>query len=181
MNLLLLGLLSPSASAATVLYGNLAGGLGFTLHNIGDFALGVEQLFGARHGVLAEGTFIHVHGDPTHSTIYGGQLGYRVHLDQAFIGVVGGYELGYTKYFIAEHGGPYHRYGLRHLSLVPHIGYRWPLGEHLVLTARFGAGLGSWRVEIPTDGGAAEAQLIEDRLQFSPVKLDSELSLGWRF
>ncbi len=178
--LALLAWLSP-AHAETTAYVSFSGALGFLLENMGDFAVGVEQRLGQHHGVLLEGTFIHVHGDPTHATTYGAQLGYRYHFEHAFLGLVAGYEMGGAKYFIAEHGGPYDAFSIRHLSLVPHLGYRWDLGEHLAVTARFGAGLGSWEIQPEGAGTEAEAQLLRDRLQFTPVKLDSELSLGWRF
>ena len=79
----------------TVAYASLAGGLGFLLENIGDFAIGVEHVRG-HHGLLAEGTFVHVHGDPTHATTYGGQIGYRYHFDITgpFVGIIAGYEVG---------------------------------------------------------------------------------------
>lgn len=170
------------AHAETVAYASLSGGLGFLMENMGDFAVGVEQRLGEHHGLLAEGTLIHVHGDPTHATTLGGQAGYRYHLGQTFIGVVAGYEVGHAKYFTAEHGGPYERYALRHLSVIPHLGYRWAPGEHLAITARFGAGYGTWDIKPEQGAGdAAQMQLLQDRLQFTPIKLDSELSVGWRF
>jgi hypothetical protein len=172
----------------TVAYANLAGGLGFTMHNVGDFALGVEQHLGAHHGVLVEGTFVHVHGNPTHATTFGGQAGWRYHGQREesspFFGVLAGYEQGFAKYDKEEHGGPFWRYGLRHVSVVPHVGYRWNLGKHAAITARFGGGYGDWR--ITPEGDATQAPdealgLLRDRLQFTPVKLDSELSVGVRF
>jgi hypothetical protein len=154
----------------TVAYANLAGGLGFTMHNVGDFALGVEQHLGAHHGVLVEGTFVHVHGNPTHATTFGGQAGWRYHGQREesspFFGVLAGYEQGFA------------------VSVVPHVGYRWNLGKHAAITARFGGGYGDWR--ITPEGDATQAPdealgLLRDRLQFTPVKLDSELSVGVRF
>lgn len=179
--MLLLALLLPLAHAETVAYASLSGAMGFLLENVGDFALGAEHTFGEHHGLLVEGTLIHVHGDPTHATTYGGQLGYRYHVGDAFVGVVGGYEVGGAKYFTAEHGGPYLHYALKHLSVVPHVGYRWHLGQHAAITARFGAGYGTWTVSPDEPGHDAETQLLADRLQFTPVKLDSELSVGFVF
>lgn len=170
-----------AARAETVAYASVSGTLGFLLENVGDYAVGAEHVFGPHHGLLLEGTLIHVHGDPTHSTTKGLQLGYRYHWDRAFVGLVAGYEVGRSKYFPGEHPGPYDAYGLRHLSLIPHIGYRFEPGEHLRVTVRFGAGYGSWQITPEEEGDAAQMALIQDRLQFTPIKLDSELSLGWRF
>lgn len=180
MFMLVLGL----ARAETVGYANLAGGLGFTLHNIGDFALGVEHVAGRHHGVLAEGTLVHVHGDPTHATTFGGQVGYRYHggpEDAPFVGVVAGYEVGSAKFDQAEHGGPFWRFGLRHTSLVPHLGYRWVIGEHFAVTARFGAGYGGWTITPRDQAPSSATELLRERLQFTAIKLDSELSVGARF
>ena len=171
------------AHAETVAYASLSGGLGFLRENMGDFAVGAEHRLGEHHGLLLEGTLIHVHGNPTHATTRGVQAGYRYHIGHAFVGVVGGYELGHAKYFTAEHGGPYYHYGLKHKSLIPHIGYRWGLGERGALSSRVGAGYGAWEVRADEQGAEVEAaqQRVEDRIQTGPVKLDLELSIGLRF
>lgn len=51
------------------------------------------------------------------------------------MGIVAGYKVGFAKYFIDVHGGSFHRYTLAHQSLIPHVGYRWDLGEHLAISA----------------------------------------------
>lgn len=183
---MLLMLLALTAHAETVAYVNGAGVLGFGLHNVGDFAVGAEHLFGDHLGVLGEATLVHVHGDPTHATTLGGQAGLRWHLapvDAPFVGLIAGYEVGGAKYFTAEHGGPYYHYGLKHQSLIPHIGYRWGLGERGALSSRVGAGYGAWEVRADEQGAEVEAaqQRVEDRIQTGPVKLDLELSIGLRF
>ncbi len=181
MHTLALVALLNNAHAETVAYGSVSGALGFLMENMGDFAVGAEHVFGEHHGLLVEGTIIHVHGAPTHATTRGAQLGYRYHVGHAFLGVVGGLELGRAKYYTAEHKGPYDAYDLRHLSVIPHIGYRFHLGEHLRLTTRFGAGYGSWEITPEAEGDEAQMTLLQDRLQFTPLKLDSELSIGWSF
>jgi hypothetical protein len=183
---LLLSVLPVAQARAgdTVAYASVAGGLGFLLENIGDFAVGVEHVFGDHHGVVVEGTFIHVHGNPTHTTTFGGQAGYRFHWkgDNApFVGVLGGYEVGFAKYDQEHHGGPYWKYDVRHVSVVPHVGYRWTY-KRFVATIRFGGGYGGWSITTDDPTAPAEAaQELRDRLQFTPVKLDSELSVGFRF
>ena len=180
---------APAAHAAeSAAYLSVTGALGFALHNVGDFALGSEIALGKQHGLVVEGGLIHVHGNPTHAWTYGGQLGYRYHLggmtDAPFVGMMLGAKTGVGKVDKEEHGGPIWRVDLKHLSAVPHIGYRWGVGERLAITARLGAGYGAWWLtpragdeDIPDE----TVQLLQDRLQFSPVRVDSELSVGVRF
>lgn len=182
---MMLLLVALAAHAETVPYVNLTGALGFGLKNVGDFGLGVEQVFGGHLGVLGEATLVHVHGDPTHATLYGGQIGLRLHAapeDAPFVGLLAGWRVGRAKFYIEEHGGPYWGYDLRLLSLTPHVGFRWGLGEHAAVTSRFGVGYGLWTVEADDQGPEVEAaqQRLEDRVQTGPVKLDLELSVGWR-
>ena len=186
MLLVTLALAALPAHADTVIYANLAGVAGFGLHNIGDFALGAEHVFGEHLGVVGEATLVHVHGDPTHATLYGGQVGLRLHaapVDAPFVGLMAGAAVGGAKFFTAEHGGPYFHYGLTHMSLIPDVGYRWGLGERGAITARAGAGYGRWRIEADEQGAEVEAaeQRLRDRIQTGPVKVDLELSVGLRF
>lgn len=183
--LVLLALLSP-AHAQTTLSASPLGALGFTLHNIGDFAVNLEHERG-RHGLLLEASGLHVHGNPTHTTMIGGGLGYRFHFGEAsFAGLLVGAKQGHSKYKYAHMAGnteDYWRFEVQQRSLIPHIGHRWSLGEHLRITARLGVGVGQHTLSTRvTEDGIKEAeQLLADRLQFTPVKIDSELSLGWRF
>lgn len=183
--LALLTLLS-TASAQTTLSASPMGALGFTLHNIGDFAVNLEHQRGP-HGVLLEASGLHVHGNPTHTTLIGGGIGYRLHFGQgSFAGVLAGAKGGHSKYKYEHSSGnldAHWRYEVRQASLIPHIGHRWHVGDHLRITARFGLGVGQHWLATEERGEEIQAatQLLSDRLQFTPIKLDSELSLGWTF
>lgn len=183
--LVLLALLSP-AHAQTTLSVSPLGALGFTLHNIGDFAVNLEHERG-RHGMLLEASGLHVHGNPTHTTLIGGGLGYRFHLGEAsFAGVLVGAKQGHAKYKYDSLSGDtesHWRFDVQQRSVIPHIGHRWALGEHLRITARLGVGVGKHilSTEVTDEGVVAAEALLADRLQFTPVKIDSELSLGWCF
>lgn len=184
--LALLMLLATPASADTVAYANLAGGLGFTLHNVGDFALGAEHVFGEHLGALGEATLVHVHGNPTHATTYGAQVGVRYHLaasDAPFVGLLVGYKVGGAKVFVAKHGGPYWGYDLRNISVTPHIGYRWGLGAHGAITTRAGVGWERWDVTARDTGAEAKEaeQRLMDRTGMGTLNVDLELSVGLRF
>lgn len=131
---------APTTLTETTVNVSPMGVLGFTLHNIADFALNVEHVRG-HHGALLEAAGLHHHGDPTHTTLLGGNLGYRYHFDSgAFIGVIGGFKLGASKYFLDAAHQRHWTTQVRHMQLIPHVGQRWTLGERLCLTARFGAG-----------------------------------------
>lgn len=154
--------------------------------NIGDFAVNLEHQRG-QHGLLLEASGLHVHGNPTHTTLIGGGLGYRYHFGEgSFAGVLVGAKQGHAKFkydYLSGDLDSHWRYEVRQTSVIPHIGHRWELGEHLRITARLGVGLGQHQVQTDVEdpGVAAATELLEDRLQFTPLKLDSELSLGWAF
>ena len=185
--LVVLSILSAAAAAAeTTLSVSPLGVLGFTLHNVGDYAINVEHVRG-RHGAMIEASGIHVHGDPTHTTLIGGGVGYRFHLEGgAFFGAIAGTKRGFAKYYYdheADNHDDHWRYEVQQRSLIPHLGYRWEVGERLRISARLGVGWAQHAVstDVTAEGIDAATTLLEDRLQFSPVKIDSELSAGFRF
>ena len=159
------------------------GAFGFTLRNVGRFALVYERALTERHGLYAEGSFVHVHGDPTHLWTYGGQAGWRLHLsafeEGAFVGAGLGYQMGSGH---STTGSIKHEIELSQLSADAHLGYRWALGENLALTGRLGTGYGPWSVSArDVAPGAAEAEDASRRaLGTTPFDLDTELSLGIR-
>src|SRR5687767_878890 len=60
------------AAPANFLSVDAAGLAGFGWVYAGDFALQYERVFGGVHGLVIRGTFAHVHGDPNHLSLFGG-------------------------------------------------------------------------------------------------------------
>lgn len=156
------------------------GVIGFTFRNVPGVALGYERVLGEHLALEAELDAIHVHGDPTHLWTFGALVAarwYRAPLaDSMFVGVGVQLERGFgrvgdDKVTIGQLGG------------LAHLGYRWVWPSGFQVTARLGAGVGDTTVDpkVDDDAGRAAAEAAHDTLAFTPVFLDGELSIGWRF
>jgi hypothetical protein len=179
-----LGLLLATAAGAraddnAVTFSPL-GVIGFTFRNAPGVALGYERVLGAHLAAVAEVDAIHVHGDPTHLWTFGGLVAlrwYRAPLaDSPFAGAGAQIERGFGR-----RGDD--KLTIGQLGVLAHLGYRWIWPSGFQVTARLGAGVGDTRVEpkVDDDAGRAAAEAAHDVLAFTPVFLDGELSIGWRF
>ena len=72
---------------------------------------------------------------------------------------------------------------IRTAQLVMNIGKRWQFDNGLNITARIGGGKAKrWVSTESTDPAAQEAVAdVQDMLDFIPIALDGELSLGYSF
>jgi hypothetical protein len=164
----------------TVTVSPFLGLMGFARVNVADFGVGYERTIGEHHGFYIESTAVHVHGDPTHVTLFGGGVGYRWHRSLTrsapFVGVMAIAHVGRGRMDLET--------GSEHVDVtsiggVAQIGYVWRW-DRWVFATRIGAGYGRYMVTSDNDVEAVE-ESIRDVLAYVPVELDAELSIGLRF
>lgn len=196
--LLTFSLLRPALAAAqerpdVVSVTPLNGLLGLARFNVGAWGVHYERRLGAHLGVVAEATWVHVHGPPMHVWLFGGTVGARWHFlptpSGPFVGLHAGYRTGYGRgaTTVTVNGAPR---AVEEPSLTPsqlqvvaNVGYRWVHASGLAVTGRLGAGWGPFTT---TAGGASAesariAQETNDALGFTSVAVDTELSVGYAF
>ncbi|MSQ83753.1 MAG: hypothetical protein EXR77_12855 [Myxococcales bacterium] len=68
-------------------------------------------------------------------------------------------------------------------SLTANIGHRWQWSNGLNVTARFGAGYGSYSVSSKQTGPVADEAIVASKqaLAMIPLEIDSELGVGFSF
>lgn len=148
------------------------------------YGLNYEYLHGGTHGLVVEGTFETGSGDDSTYTYSSGSLGYRWHWrgkqNSGFLGVNGGYSMGSSD---TKYEGSTYNLSMSTISVTPNIGKRWAFDSGLNVTWRVGIGYASRSVTTDDDSdGAQEAvKLLEDVINFLPVGMESELSIGWAF
>ncbi len=151
----------------------------------GSYGVTYEYLSGG-NGLLVEGGFAHSGGDSASATSYGGAVGYRWHWrgrqNSGFLGVNAGFYAG-TATASSGDGSEMTDLTIRSLQLVMNIGKRWQFDNGLNITARIGGGKAKrWVSTDSTDPDAQQAvEDVQDLLDFIPIALDGELSLGYSF
>lgn len=159
---------------------------------IGSYALNYEHMFDGGHGVLAEGLLSISSDDDASSTAYGGGVGYRWHWNGTqnswFTGVNLSYLVGNGDATVERtSNGMTTRekfdVSLTEFAATANIGRRWAFDFGLNITFRVGAGYANRDVSTDSDDPLAQdaVQLMDDLLNFIPVALDGELSVGWVF
>jgi hypothetical protein len=130
----------------------------------GSYGLTYEYLSGG-NGLLVEGGLSHSGGDDASSTSYGGAVGYRWHWrgrqNSGFLGANVGFYGGTGRATIDDGSGTPESFDMtvQSLQVVMNVGKRWH-----------------------TDPDAQEAvEMVQDILDFIPIALDGELSLGYSF
>lgn len=159
---------------------------------IGSYALNYEHMFDGGHGVLAEGLLSISGNDDASSLGYGGGVGYRWHWngtqDSWFAGVNLSYLAGSGDATVetTTNGMTTKEkfdVSLTEFAATANIGRRWAFDFGLNITFRVGAGYASR--EVSTDSKDPLAQdavaLMDDLVNFIPVAVDGELSVGWVF
>ena len=150
----------------------------------GYYAANYERLLPGGHGVLGELGYGRSSDETTSSTSFAALAGYRWHWrgrqNSGFLGVSLGYAGG-----TAEWKDPDSDIDLTlsQLSVTANIGKRWAWDSGLNITIRIGGGYGKWNASTTSaDPDAQEAvEDLEDALEFIPIALDGELSVGYTF
>jgi len=151
----------------------------------GSYGLTYEHLSGS-NGILVEGGFSHSSSGDTSATAYGGAVGYRWHWrgrqNSGFLGINAGFYAG-TAAASSEDGSVMTDMTIRTAQLVMNVGKRWQFDSGLNITARIGGGKAKrWVSTESTDPDAQQAVAdVQDMLDFIPIALDGELSLGYSF
>lgn len=158
---------------------------------VGDYAVNYQWRFAASHALVGELTATWSTADDGTTRGFGGQVGYRYLSNGTqnswMFGMMAGYDGGNTNVRTSATSGgltvariydlPYTRW-----RVTGTVGRRWVFGPGLNVTARMGVGAGK---RAYAQGGNAEANqqaaTMEMVVNFLPVALDSEISLGWVF
>lgn len=171
----------------------LLGLLGFARINVGAWALNHEHVFGEHLGVLVEATLVHVHGPPMHMWLTGGSVGARWHFaglgSSAFVGVQAGYRYGWGRNAVTYTSGGVSRavqdnaLTAGQILVVANVGYRWVHASGFTVTGRLGAGYGAIIVQgsDATPESSDNARVTQEVLGFTPLAVDTELSVGYTF
>ena len=150
----------------------------------GSYRLNYVYLLDGTHGFMIEPSLYMASEGNEEYTSYGATVGYRWHWDGAqdsgFLGVNVGYASGTG---ISKQGGEEYDLTVTQFSMVPNIGWRWAWDFGLNITFRFGIGYGDYGASTESDDEAAKAgvEALDNLLNFLPVAVDGELSLGWNF
>lgn len=153
-----------------------------------SYTLNYEYLLDGTHGFLVE-PVLGLASDPDTSTIfYGLDAGYRWHWsgeqDSGFLGANLGFGVGSGEGFV-EVDGERTEFPVEFTNwhLTANIGRRWAFDFGLNITARLGAGYGSYDVSTTSDDPNAQTvvRLAQEILEFLPFAFDGELSVGWVF
>jgi hypothetical protein len=164
---------------------SVMGVFGFTRTNLGPFTLSYEWIVDDHWGIFVEGHFLHFHGHPVHINVTGGAAGVRYHFfglrHSPFVGIAGGYHHGFGR--IDHVGGQALPVTASQPFVVAHAGYRWVWPFGLNVTVRIGAGYGPYEVHGSDGTPEADAAVLAAReaIGFTPVAIDSELSVGYSF
>jgi len=152
---------------------------------VGNYSLNYERLLAGAHGLMVEGNFSMSKDGGSKSMLYGGGVGYRWHWSSrqssGFLGLLAGYSVGTgeasvndMKLFDLKISAPW---------VVANIGKRWAWDNGLNITFRIGGGYAKYNVS--SDSSDPDAQqavdLLQDLLNFLPIALDGELSVGYNF
>lgn len=149
----------------------------------GAFAFNYERLLTATHGVLVEGEYVHFGDSDDYVTSYGGNLGWRWHWsggqDSGFLGANLGYRHGGAGVNVA--GGEGHSLSVDTLYVVMNVGRRFAWKSGFNITLRIGGGRARHSVTADSDDPDAQdaVDTIESILNFIPVAVDGELSVGY--
>ncbi len=151
---------------------------------IGAYSVNYERLLGPTHGVMVEGEYVRFGGDEDYVTSYGGNVGYRWHWsggqDSGFLGANLGYRHGGAG---VSGGGEAHSLSVDTVYVVMNVGRRFAWRSGFNITLRIGGGRAWHSVTAESDNPDAEEaeETIEKILNFIPVALDGELSVGYAF
>jgi hypothetical protein len=160
---------------------------GFIWRYVGDFGLMYERRLAGPHALVLQGGFAHAHGPPAHANVFSGRLGYRLQLAAAEERVVPyvGLLLG-ARQVLGEHEpvdgepptGTWTAWGPTG-SL--HVGSRVTLAGPLVLGTRIGVSGQAYLFSGCEGAGEGACEAATQLLAFSPVGVDTELSIGVAF
>ena len=155
----------------------------------GTYSVNYEHLWHGTHGLLVEGTFLNLSDDASSSLGAGASIGYRWHWshsqDSGFLGVNAGFWGGVGDGTVTESGMTSRTFDVdvRTLYVVGNIGRRWQWQNGLNLTFRVGAGVADYEVSTHSSDPQAQkgVKQVQDLLDYLPIALDGELSLGYSF
>ncbi len=154
----------------------------------GSYTLNYERLFEGTHGLLAEASLSSAGDEDTSSLSYGGTVGYRWHWsdrqNSGFLGLNAGYGVGSGTVEVTSNGETAsYDLDIQSFSVVPNVGKRWAWASGLNLTIRGGIGYGNHTVSTSSDDEDAQdaADTLQGILEFLPVAVDAEVSIGWTF
>jgi hypothetical protein len=156
----------------------------------GNFNGNYEHLFGGTHGLVVEAAYERGTDADTGASYnsYGGAIGYRYHWSHSqasgFLGAMLGFGVGNGLATVTDNSGSMSfDMSIKTLYATVDIGKRWTLGDHLNITARIGAGRAVRSVTTDSTDPKAQTAVsdIQSVLDWLPVTLDGELSLGYTF
>ncbi len=152
----------------------------------GAYNLNYEYL-GTSHGLVVEAAFEQSGGDDASVTTYGAGAGWRWHWrgrqNSGFLGAMVTFAGGTAEATVNGEMPERYDLSLTQLSVTFNIGKRWQFDNGLNVTTRIGGGRAKrWFSTSSTDPDAQEAtERVEDVMDFIPIALDGELSLGYSF
>lgn len=151
----------------------------------GSYSVNYERLFDRQHGLLVEAGFSSSedsNGDTAFAT--GALVGYRWHWSQSqdsgFLGANVGYYLGEGEASVNNSSFKVD-YTTVDITLNGGRRYAWKSGFNLTWRLGVGRAFRSFEAQDDSEGAKEAAQLIEDIVNFLPVTIDAELSIGWVF
>jgi hypothetical protein len=154
----------------------------------GTYGLNYEHLLDGTHGFLVEGAYAKLGGDDASSTSTSGNVGYRWHWrgqqSSGFLGLTMGYGVGSGEATVTYEGETSTwDVDVTTFKLVPNIGKRWAWDFGLNITIRGGIGYAQYEVSTSSSSEAAQEAVkdVNDVLEWIPVGIDGELSVGWIF
>lgn len=155
---------------------------------VGSYGVNYERLLDGHHGLLVEGNFASSSSSNASNSSFGGTLGYRYHWsggqDSGFVGLNLSYSSGSSEAVVTtDDGMTSFDLDTTATTITANVGRRWAWDSGLNVTLRFGLGKGDYDVSTDSeDPDAQEAvELVDDLLEFLPLAVDGELSVGYAF
>jgi len=165
-----------------------------------DYGVNYQWMFAPGHALLGELTWTYSDSEDSGRTMaVGAQAGYRFYFSRTqegyFTGLLAGWDTGTTEAIssstatVSTDLGPSSMTVTRRFQLpnsrwrvTAQLGRRWIIGPGLNLTARVGIGPGKRKFARGGDPVADRmAEDIEAIINFLPISLDAETSVGWVF
>lgn len=153
----------------------------------GAYNVNYEYL-GGSHGVVVEAAFEHAGGAGASATTYGAGAGWRWHWrgrqDSGFVGAMVRFAGGSAEATVTSDGmAETFDLSVKELAVTVNVGKRWQFDSGLNITLRGGAGRAQrWFSTSSTDPDAQQAVAdVEDLMEFIPIALDGEVSVGYTF
>jgi hypothetical protein len=160
---------------------------GFVWRYVGDFGLLYERRLSGPHALVLQGGFTHAHGPPAHANVLSARLGYRLALAPAeervvpYVGLLLGARQVSGEHEPYEDQPPTGTWTAWGPTGAVHVGTRVGLVGPVVLGTRIGVSGQTYMFSGCEGAGPGACEAATQLLAFSPVGVDTELSLGVAF